>query len=115
MVWRCSVVTCYWESITRELSEVLGWEVLSNPVHVLLGVTEGLDGSRAEKHFLNTALMVAKRDIAVHWLSPTTPTLAHWCRGVDWCAAQERPLYEARGCPKKFHKMWGKLVGVVEA
>lgn len=114
MVWLCLAIQRYWESLTRELTEVLGWGVPLDPTHVLPGITEGLDGTRAEKLFLNTALVVAKRDIAAHWLDTTAPTLARWRRDVDWCAAQERPLYVARGCPKQFCRMWGKWVGVIE-
>lgn len=114
MVWCCSVIAHFWEKVVGEITEVLGWEVPLAPLNILLGVTDGLDGSRADKLFLNTALTVAKRDIAANWLNPTALTITRWRRGVDWCVAQEKPLYEARGCSRKYCKIWGRWVGVIE-
>lgn len=47
-----------------ELNRILGWEVPCKPNVVLLGILEGIGGSRANKSFLVTVQVVAKRDIA---------------------------------------------------
>lgn len=97
-----------------ELSNILGWTVPLSPLPLLLGVMESLDGSRTDKLFLGVATMVAKRDIAVAWKDPASPPITKWRKEVDWCAMQEKPVYEARGCPAKYGRIWDKWLGLVK-
>lgn len=70
MVWTCPALASFWSNIESELTHTLCWQVPHDPMRMLLGVFDGLDGSRADKLFLGTALAVAKRDRGCMGKSP---------------------------------------------
>ena len=112
MMWSCPKVAPLWNSIERELTQVLGTEISLAPTVVLLGLLEGVGRGRKERSFIGVATMVAKRDTARKWNQPEPPTMTEWRKGVDWCAGLEKPMYGARGCPQKHDKTWGKWLSV---
>ena len=106
-IWGCPRIQTYWNSIIGELSEVLDAVVPRDPAYVLLGIPNDVDLPRHQLIFCNLGLVVAKRDIARRWGAQECPTLDEWRVGMDMYMAAERTTYRARGCPRKFKKIWG--------
>ncbi|KAJ1153199.1 hypothetical protein NDU88_005960 [Pleurodeles waltl] len=107
MVWACPVIMTYWKAIVGEVSKVLHSEVEMVPFPLLLGAMGEMGLRRADRIFLGEVCLVAKRDIMIEWKAEAAPTLTMWRRGVDLCALCEKSVYEARGCPNKYNKIWG--------
>ncbi|KAJ1155451.1 hypothetical protein NDU88_008181 [Pleurodeles waltl] len=112
MVWSCSTINTYWKMISREISLTLQVDMELTPLTSLLGVMGDSGLRRAERTLLGVACLVAKRDIVADWKANKAPALTKWKRGMDWCAQSEKLVYEARGCPNKYHKIWGRWEGM---
>lgn len=105
-VWQCTVVARFWRRVLACLADVLGWEIPCDPKLALLHVMEGIGGNIYKRHFLLLGLTLAKRDIARHWKAPASPPFTAWLSGLDFCMALERPIFKARGCPRKHGRIW---------
>ena len=68
---------------------------------------ERVGGRKGVRTLIGMATMIAKRDIASKWNQEIAPTIVDWRKGMDRCAILEKPIYEARGCPGKYNKIWG--------
>lgn len=77
-----------------------------DPKCVLLGIHTDVDIPRYQLLLSNLGLVVAKRDIARYWGRPELPTLKEWQTGMDMYMGAEKTVYKARGCPRKFRKVW---------
>ena len=106
-IWGCPSIQTYWGTIIAELCAVLEATVPMEPSYVLLGIPNDVDLPRHQLLFCNLGLVVAKRDVARHWGAAETPTLAEWRAGMDMYMAAEKITCKARGCPRKFSRIWG--------
>lgn len=46
MIWYCPVITQYWEAVVAKLSDVLDLTMDFSPMLIILGVDDGVWGSR---------------------------------------------------------------------
>lgn len=67
---------------------------------------EGIGGNIYKRHLLLLGLTLAKCDIARHWKVVTAPPLTAWKNGLEFSMGLERPIFQARGCPRKHSKIW---------
>lgn len=105
-VWLCQRILRFWRGVFLCLSEVLGWELPCTPQLALLHVMVEVGGNIYKRHLLLLGLTLAKRDIARRWRAPLAPLLVQWKAGMDFCMGLELPIFQARGCPRKHHKIW---------
>ncbi|KAJ1155328.1 hypothetical protein NDU88_008058 [Pleurodeles waltl] len=108
MVWTCPTISAYWGAIAHEISGVLQENIEREPLPLLLGIMGDTRLRRSDRAFLGMACLIAKRDIMADWKARCAPTLTKWRRGLDRCAHREKLVYEARGCPNKYDRVWGK-------
>ena len=108
ITWTCPRLQHFWGRVEQTVSRVLGRDIILTPKTALLEITFEWGGSRGERRFLGMATMIAKRDIAKHWMAKQSPRLSTWRSGMDWVSKLEEPIYNARGCPQKHHRIWGK-------
>ena len=77
------------------------------PGFCLLNIWGATDLSRSQRIWTTLGLGVAKRNIARKWGSDLAPLLMEWKKDMDWCMLAEKVIYESRGCPQKWRKIWG--------
>ena len=86
----------------------MGNNTFITPKLALLNIWEPTDLNRAQRTWVALALIIAKRNVARLWGTNTVPTLTEWEKNLDWCMLAEKVIYESRGCPKKWTKIWGE-------
>lgn len=106
IIWECSIIQSYWQEIHCVFREVLEADIQPEARRCLLNVWEPTDLSVHVKSWVMLALMIAKRNIAQKWGAAQPPTLEKWKQGLDWAMFAEKSVYSARGCPKKWTKVW---------
>lgn len=57
------------------------------------------------------ALFQARKTILMGWKSATPLTVKSWIEHTGDTLIQERYIYQHRGSPGKFEKLWGPMVG----
>ena len=106
MVWACPELHNYWSQVGRELLKVLNYEIDLTPRIALLGILFDVGVTRDKRTFIGMETILAKRDIAKHWMGRTPPTIKEWSMAMDWSAKLEEPIYVSRGCPLKHKCIW---------
>ena len=107
MVWTCPKLKCYWSRVGRELSRVLEHEIDLTPKIALLGILFAVGDTRAKRTFIGIATILAKRDIAKHWMGKNPPTIKEWSTAMDRSAKLEEPIYLSRGYTLKHKRKLG--------
>lgn len=64
-------------------------------------------GFQAES-FLRQSYYLARKAIALRWMSNRSPSLAQWRNMANSILPYNRMVYKNRGCPDDFMKIWGK-------
>ena len=105
----CPALGPFWKEVVELISEMVEMHLPWTPQLALLGIWGEQVVPRDQLLFCNIALIVAKRDIIQLWGTVTIPRVADWCRNMDWCMRAEESVYKARGCPRKFDKVWGPM------
>lgn len=82
LMWECSPIKKFWSEVTAFISSL----------------TQRI------------VLFCAKKSITIHWKSQSSPTIAFWLTTVNHAILLYKLTYEARGCPKKFLKIWDSWV-----
>lgn len=105
-LWEFGHIQPYWHTIVGELNRILGANIEMDVKFLLLGIPTDIDLPRYGLLLANLGLVVAKRDIAKYWGAQRIPTLTEWKSSMDLYMAAEKVVYRARGCPRKFRKIW---------
>ena len=89
-----------------------------SPARCLLGDLEEEELSVSKKALLRILFCYAKKALAINWRKPSPPSLQGWLKMVNNALPMYKLTYAARGCPKKFEKVWAgwieKVSGDVE-
>lgn len=104
--WLCPHIQQYWSEITSCISDLL---VVPIPMTVrvcLLGLVDEVVPSRALRTLLNILLTYGRKAILLNWKKPRAPSLASWKGLVNSMMSHYKATYIARGCGKKFDKVW---------
>lgn len=73
MLWCCLAVTTFWGEIVTQIKWAKGWYISLQIYKCLLGLLPD-----DLKHKLNRIYTVAKRSIAIHWMSDGPLTSEKW-------------------------------------
>lgn len=107
-IWECPRIQPYWESILNIVTQVTGVTLKPNAKRCLLNIWEPTDLNQAMRKWVTLGLMQARRNIAQHWGAVLPPTRLQWCKDMDNNMITERTVYQHRGCPQKWKKVWGR-------
>lgn len=58
--------------------------------------------------FMQETLFYARLVIARKWLRQETPSFAMWMAAINAALPYKRLIFQHRGCPSKFNKLWDK-------
>ena len=105
-IWSCPYIVHYWTNILNCINGVNGIDTNMTPSLCLLNIWGATDLSRAQRLWTTLGLGIAKRNIARKWGSDLAPLLNDWKKDMDWCMLAEKVIYESRGCPQKWKKIW---------
>lgn len=100
MLWCCLAVTTFWGEIVTQIKWAKGWYISLQIYKCLLGLLPD-----DLKHKLNRIYTVAKRSIAIHWMSDGPLTSEKWEKDLRvWTGAEEEHIYERQeettGCQR---------------
>lgn len=110
LMWECAPIRQFWSEVTAFIGSVANIPNICNPLRCLLGYIDDEGLSKNTQSFLGTVLFYAKKTITMHWKSHSTPTIKFWLTLINQAIPLYKLTFEARGCPKKFFKMWNSWV-----
>lgn len=61
---------------------------------------------------INRLLLIAQKNIAMKWLSPSAPSFEVWRLQVSDSLLKEQQIYRNRGTPNTFSKLWESWLAV---
>lgn len=106
LLWRCSKLHLYWTEVISILNAVFQVSIPTDPKLCVLGVLDSLQLQKFSKEAIAIALFQACRVILTHWKSDTLPTCKEWIVYMGDTLHLEKFIYQQRGCPDKFEKIW---------
>ena len=83
MVWLCPALVDFWRRVVEELSRATAWRLPMEIKAILLGLLPKSKERKMSRKFVMLGLVLAKRRIAVRWLSKVPPG---WRNGkrISW-------------------------------
>ncbi|KAJ1126265.1 hypothetical protein NDU88_004673 [Pleurodeles waltl] len=100
MFWSCPESAHFWQQIFEVITELTQCTDLNKAEGVLLGLFHRSKRAVVTNRFIDQALIIARRAIAMGWKPPTLPTLSHCGAALlKWSKAEEAALRweESRG------------------
>ena len=107
MFWSCPCLNTSWISIVNELSDIIGTTIPTEPRIILLGDTSMIKVNKNKLKFIRIALIIANKCIAMQWKDEHPPTSARWTDELASCLPNEKIMYNLKGKPGEFKKIWG--------
>lgn len=106
--WLCTKVRPFWHDICSTLTRIIGVNVPVDPEFCLLGNFTSIRGSLNNAHlkFMEVALCVAKKCIAVSWKSDSPLLIDRWSFEMNSCIPLEKITYCLRKRYNTFLKIW---------
>lgn len=104
--WKCPHVQRFWSGITSCISGLLSVPIPMTVRVCLLGLVDDVVPSHALQTMLNILLFYGRKAILLNWKKPGAPGLAFWKELVNSMLPYYKTAYKARGCMKKFDKVW---------
>lgn len=104
--WTCPYIGGCWLEVVALLNSILYTPMLVSMSVCLLGLVK--DILPVEWTFANITLFYAWKDIALYWRKPFPPTFLYWLIPVYH---YNRDTYVNRGCPHRYEKFLGQVVG----
>lgn len=115
--WSCVKVRDYWLDLCDTLSNITRISIPVEPEICLIGnfmkINEPLN--KYQTKFLEIALAVAKKNIAVTWKSDSPLHLTKWYTEMNRCIPLEKITYSLRKSYKTFVKIWQPYLDYVGA
>lgn len=105
LAWQCPNIFKFWESVFLELRRITDTPLEINPLLALLGYSKPLPPGI--RRLIDMGLLLAKRQVALHWMKGPPPTMTQWAKDMLYCSTQTEAysdLLPPRNRPKNF---WG--------
>ena len=109
--WNCQKLNHYWKFIFEQLSKILQKGLTPDPRIAILGDVTMLSGfDTFEKKLILLAMAAAKKCILYHWKAECPPPIKQWWAELLTYCTPEKIMYQVKGKPLHFHKIWGRAV-----
>lgn len=100
-------------AILKFLEDRLALPNIYSPARCLLGDLEEEELTNSQKTLLRLVFLYAKKALSLRWRDPVPPSLQSWVELINKALPMYKLTYTARGCPKKFEKIWaGRIKSV---
>ena len=97
MLWECIKVKEAWVEVIRITTEVVETPVPDTPESCLLRIRPRPKGSKCSNRFIDLAMTLYKRQIAMHWKPHTPPDIQDWSKVLlKWALAESSALQDGR-------------------
>lgn len=83
LTWTCLKLQHYWERVHYTLGQMINLPLIPTPVVALLGYT--VNFPKKIRRFASLGLLLAKREVAVHWGRKSVPTVQNWLHSLAYC------------------------------
>ncbi|KAJ1212765.1 hypothetical protein NDU88_000410 [Pleurodeles waltl] len=77
MLWECAEAMALWPAVSSAREMVTGRAEVCTKEGSLLGLFRRSTAAEATSRFIDLALLIARRLIAMHWKASTLPGIAH--------------------------------------
>lgn len=114
MFWACPCLESYWAFVLKVLTDVTGTTILAEPRVILLVDTSMVKVVKSELKFIRIALITANKCIAMHWKDVEPPSTTRWTSELVSCIPYEKIMYNLKGKPGEFKKIWGGFLTFLE-
>lgn len=84
MTWTCTHICKFWGEVARVLISMIEQPLQLSPQLALMGYVKPL--GRGIRRFTAIALLLAKRQISLHWGKSQLPTLRSWLYDLQYCS-----------------------------
>lgn len=84
----------------------------TDPKHCLLNVIDELGWEESTRVAITRVMFMARKLIMTHWISEEPPAHKEWINAIGELLQKEKIIYQHRGCPQKFEKIWGLWLNV---
>lgn len=105
LAWQCPGIHKFWELIFQELERITDTVLAMDPLPVLLGYSKLLPP--AIRRLVDMGLLIAKRQIALHWKKGPTPTITQWVHDMPYCSTQTETFSELLPPSSWPKNLWG--------
>ncbi|KAJ1130368.1 hypothetical protein NDU88_008721 [Pleurodeles waltl] len=118
MFWTCPEAQSQWQAFTNTLTTITGRENLRAMETGLLGLFRRTKVGNAVNRFIDLALLITRRAIAMNWKDGHLPSLSHWFAAtLKWGKAESVSLSREEACgPSRIPIAleWDTLLHVME-
>ena len=90
MVWLCRVLRGFWTEVVEEVGRAATWPRPLEVKVILLGLILKTKGRKVSRKFVMLGIVLAKRRVAIGWLSRVPPRIEEWWKDIlEWALAEE--------------------------
>lgn len=114
--WLCNKVRPFWHDLCDTLTKIAGVAFPLDPELCLLGNFTSISDSlsKAQMKFMDIALCVARKCIAVTWKSDSPLLIDRWSSEMNSCVPLEKVTYNLRRSNKTFLKIWQPYLDYID-
>lgn len=106
VLWLCPVIDGYWQQVVVTLSLPSSIPVPCHPRICQLGILNEEQWPKYTRILLWEMLFIARKAIALEWNWSAPRSIRQWIRMVNHLLPYEKLIFEHRGCPGKYSKVW---------
>lgn len=114
MVWSCTSLAGFWEEVIEYINGIILRDILCTPLVCLLGGYTCPKNKKSTTRLTDLGLILAKRELTMHWKSAHGPQIARWRKEIiKWASLENAVLFrEIKRGRAKIHrvKVWEHLV-----
>lgn len=108
LAWYCQPVASYWVEVLRHITDITSLTIPETPLTTLLGIIETYPP--AKTRLTSVLLLLAKRQIALHWGAPHAPSIKEWVTSVTHCQIQLATYWELQPIKLRPRDIWEPYV-----
>ena len=98
MVWQCPVIADAWEIVLDNIADITESAIPNTPNSCLLGIRRVNKQNRYRNKFLDLALVLYKRQIAMNWKASKAPEIKIWLKILlKWSQAEVEAMLDQTG------------------
>lgn len=115
MFWHCCEIDSFWKYVITTTSRIIGHKILQDPELWMMGDMRSINARQEKKYLILLAGTAAKKCILTNWKSEDSPSTKQWINELTSYCTPEKILYNIRGKPKTFEKIWGPFLNFLSS
>lgn len=105
LAWEYQPIAKYWQEVLKHIGNITDIELHHSPLVALLGYV--LEVPLSRRKLTAMLLLLAKRQVAIHWKKMNPPTIAEWIGAATYCKDQLTHYWELMPTRSRPKDIWG--------